>query len=76
MRNYSIISLTVEDIRNKYDISVSTLYSWKGLFQKHKKIWLGLLNDAVTSPLEFIDSFFFEGKSLTIIPNGGLILAI
>jgi hypothetical protein len=61
MRDYFASSLTVVDICNKYDISVSTLYSWKKLFLKHKKIWLGLLNDAIMSSLQFLDSFFTEG---------------
>jgi len=58
MRDYFISSLTVEDICAKYDISVSTLYSWKGLFLRHKKIWLGLLDDVCTSSLQFLDSLF------------------
>ncbi|MBU7008804.1 DUF6431 domain-containing protein [Phosphitispora fastidiosa] len=60
MRDYFISSLTVKDICAKYDISVSTLYSWKALFLRHKKIWLGLLNDACTSPLQFLNSLFIE----------------
>ena len=57
MRDYYTHSLTVEGICDKYDISVSTLYSWKKLFLKNKKIWLGLLEDAYTSSLQFLDSF-------------------
>lgn len=56
IRDYFIRSLTVEDICAKYDISVSTLYSWKELFHRHKKVWLGLLNDACTSSLQFLNS--------------------
>jgi hypothetical protein len=58
MRDYFTNSLTVDGICDKYDISVSTLYSWKGLFIRHKKIWLGLLDDACTSSVQFLDSFF------------------
>lgn len=57
MKDYYTRLLTVESICAKYDISVSTLYSWKELFLKHKKIWLGLLEDASISPLQFLDSF-------------------
>lgn len=58
MRDYYIGSLTVADICEKYDIAVSTLYSWKELFLRHKKVWLGLLDDACTSSLQFLDCFF------------------
>lgn len=57
MRDYYISTLTVADICAKYDISVSTLYSWRELFLRHKKIWLGLLEDTYTSSLEFLNSF-------------------
>jgi transposase-like protein len=60
LRDYFTKSLTVEDICNKYNISVSTLYSWKKLFQRHKKIWLGLLEDACISSMQFLDSLFNE----------------
>ena len=58
MRDYFTTSLTVEGICAKYVISVSTLYSWKELFLKQKKIWLGLLDDACTSSMQFLDSLF------------------
>lgn len=58
MRDYYISPLTIEDICAKYDISISTLYSWKKLFLKHKKIWLGLLDDMCTSPVQFLNSIF------------------
>lgn len=57
MRDYYTRTITVADICAKYDISVSTLYSWKELFIKDKKIWLGLLEDAYISSLEFLNSF-------------------
>lgn len=81
MKDYFIGTLTVEAICKKYDISVSTLYAWKALFLKHKKIWLGILQDAVTSPGQFLESLraranlkeffhlatisFLQGSSLT-----------
>lgn len=61
MKDYFTRSLTVEAICNKYNISVSTLYSWKKLFLRHKKIWLGLLEDAYTSSTQFLDSLFSRG---------------
>jgi len=75
MRDYFASSLTVVDICNKYDISISTLYSWKELFQKHKKIWLGLLNDTITSSLEFMNSFF-AGEIQYVLKDFFLIAAI
>ena len=58
MRDYYTRALTVADICTKYNISVSTLYSWKELFLRHKKLWLGLLEDACTTSLDFLDSFY------------------
>ena len=58
MRDYFISSLSVEAICVKYDISVSTLYTWKKLFLIHKKIWLGLLYDACISSSKFLDLLF------------------
>jgi hypothetical protein len=75
MQDYYTRSLTVVDICNKYDISISTLYSWKELFQKHKKIWLGLLNDTITSSLEFMNSFF-AGEIQYVLKDFFLIAAI
>ena len=58
MRDCFTSSLTVEGICAKYNISVSTFYSWKKLFLRQKKIWLGLLDDACTSSMQFLDSLF------------------
>ena len=58
MRDYYTRTLTVASICTKYNISTSTLYSWKDLFIRHKKLWLGLLEDAYTSSLDFLDSFY------------------
>jgi hypothetical protein len=58
MRDYYKKTLRVVEICNKYNISVSTLYSWKKLFHEHKKLWLGLLEDACISHMKFVDSFF------------------
>ena len=63
LKDYFTRTLSVESICLKYEISVSTLYSWKSLFLKEKKVWLGLLLDFCTPPLDFIVSFFSEGKN-------------
>ena len=55
MMDYYTRSLTVEGICSKYNISKSTLYLWKTLYQTHKKLWLGLLQDAGTSPTKFLE---------------------
>lgn len=63
LKDYFTRNLSVESICIKYEISVSTLYSWKNLFLREKKVWLGLLVDLCTQPLDFIESFFSEGKN-------------
>lgn len=45
---------TVEQLCRRYAISPSMLYQWKGLFQEHKEIWLGVLKSAERTPAEFI----------------------
>ena len=57
MKDYFSKSLTVEKICDKYDIAVSTLYSWKTIFLNHKKLWLGILEDVFTNLLQFVNSF-------------------
>lgn len=66
MRDYFTSFLTIEGICAKYGISVSTIYSWKKLFLRHKKIWIGLLEDACTSSLQFLDCLF-NGSLLHIL---------
>jgi Domain of unknown function (DUF6431) len=58
LSDYFTKSCTVNFICEKYTISASTLYSWKKLFLKHKKIWLGLLEDANTSSIQFLEYLF------------------
>lgn len=58
MKDYFNGNLTVEKICSKYDIAVSTLYSWKELFFKHHQIWFHLLEKAYTSLLESLELFF------------------
>jgi len=58
LRDYFGGTITVQNISEKYDISVTTLYAWKKLFLKQKKIWLGMLEDAYTLSSKFLNSFF------------------
>lgn len=46
---------TIDDLCAKYEISRSTLYTWKALFFEHKRIWLGILEDVLTSAERFLD---------------------
>lgn len=55
LRDYYFRSSSVQKLCNQYQIAVSTLYMWKRLFNKHKKLWLGLLEDAATPALNFLD---------------------
>lgn len=54
LRDYYLSHMTVQTLCDKYLIAVSTLYAWKRLFQIHKKLWLGILEDAATEPLAFL----------------------
>jgi|UPI0005CBD44E hypothetical protein len=38
-------------------ISASAIYSWRALFLKNKKIWLGLLEDACITAADYIKAF-------------------
>jgi len=58
MKDYFAKSLTIVAICDKYNISVSTLYAWKALYIKHKKLWLGLLENLYISDVNFLDSIF------------------
>ncbi|WP_315672427.1 DUF6431 domain-containing protein [Clostridium sp. 19966] len=59
LRDYFLSNISVLELCNKYQISQSTLYSWKHLFLTHKKLWLGVLEDA------YMDSYTF----LSFIPT-------
>lgn len=43
-------------------MALSTLYSWKALFQKQKRLWLGVLTDMAAGSLSFLKEF--NGKHL------------
>lgn len=45
---------TVDEICRHFGISQTTLYAWKKLFVKQKRLWLGILNDLYVSPLSFL----------------------
>jgi len=55
LRAYFLGSKTITSLCDFFQISISTLYDWIKLFKEQKLIWLGILNDAVTSPIKFID---------------------
>lgn len=57
LKEYFAKSLTIEKISEKYGVSASTIYTWKALFLKNKKIWLGLLEDFCITAADFINSF-------------------
>ena len=66
LRDYYTRPVTVEILCSEYDISVSTLYAWHKLFLSHKKLWLGLLEDYISSPDTFVSELF-------PIPSGQLL---
>jgi len=55
LRAYFIGSQTISYIAGHFQIAISTLYDWIKLFNEHKLIWLGILNDASHQPIKFID---------------------
>lgn len=66
LQDYFTHSLTVAEICSKYDISASTLYLWKNLFLNHKKLWLGVLEDMLTSSVSFIN-FILDGSFIDML---------
>lgn len=56
LRDYYLSHMTIQALCDKYLIATSTLYAWKRLFLIHKKLWLGILEDAITKPLTFLSS--------------------
>lgn len=56
LRAYFIRSCPVEQICAYYGITISMLYRWLQLFQQHKGLWLGELENMSTPPVSFIDS--------------------
>lgn len=56
LRDYYIKEKRIREICEKYQISTSTLYQWKRLFEEHKKLWLGVLEDMYQKCLEFLST--------------------
>lgn len=54
LNDYFMGCLTVAALCDKYQISASTLYEWKHLFNTHKKLWLGILEDIYQESLDFL----------------------
>ena len=55
--------MDITNICEKYQISPSTLYSWKQLILRHKKLWLGILEDIYQDPLTFLASILESNTS-------------
>lgn len=54
LRDYFFHVLPVEQLCQRYGISISTLYRWIGLFRCQKSLWLGALEDAALSASSFL----------------------
>lgn len=61
LKDYFLSSLTVSQLCAKYEIPPATLYSWKAAFLKDKRIWLGALQDTLTSAEKFLDFLLRRG---------------
>lgn len=55
LRDYFIRVSSVEQLCRKYEVSVSTLYRWIGLFCSQKALWLGILKDAALCCCGFLE---------------------
>lgn len=55
LRAYFIRSCPVEQICARYGITIAMLYRWLHLFQRHKELWLGVLENMSARPVHFID---------------------
>jgi len=55
LRAYFLGTKTVAYLCDYFQISISTLYAWIHLFYEQKLLWLGVLNNATTSVIKFID---------------------
>lgn len=65
LRAYFLGSKTITSLCEFFQISISTLYEWIKLFKEQKQIWLGILNDALTSNLKFIDNILSCSMALS-----------
>ena len=53
---------TIEQLCERYGISQNQLFKWLALFKAHKKEWLGILADAETSDLSFLNNLAAAGS--------------
>ncbi len=56
LAEYFLRLSTVEDLCERFSISLSQLRRWLKLFQSHKDAWLGVLSSMETSGLSFLKS--------------------
>lgn len=63
LKDYFTKGITVAALCDKYQISLSTLYEWKHLFDTHKKLWLGILEDIYQKSLDFLSSILNSNMS-------------
>ena len=68
LRDYYTRCDNIQKICDKYQIAVSTLYQWKHLFHRHKKLWLGILEDMATQASNFLD--FLMDFSIGVLSYG------
>ena len=62
LRSYIFRSLcnhTVSDVCDRYQIAVSTLYSWKKRFLSHKSLWLGAAANIAVADADFLPEYPF-----------------
>ena len=62
LRSYFLRVWPVEQLCERYGISISTLYRWLKLFKRHKALFLGVLEDAGMSCPSFLEGL--EGSFL------------
>ena len=63
LKDHFTLGVTVATLCAKYEISASTLYEWKRLFETHKKLWLGILEDIYQKSLDFLSSILNTNAS-------------
>lgn len=63
LKDYFASKMTIKALCEKFQISVSMLYRWKHLFLKHKKLWLGILENIYKNPISFLSSLLCSSTS-------------
>ncbi len=58
LRLYFLHFLTVEQLCDRFSISLSTLYTWIHLFYEQKSLWLGVLQNLSISPSDFLSLLY------------------